>query len=86
MADELVAPQSTPFFSAWRPVIGWISVVGFGIKFVGLPLLGIVLVLIGKPVEAIPPNVDFTSLMLLVGTALGFGGMRSAEKMKGVIK
>lgn len=83
MADE-TAPQSTPFFSGWRPAIGWLSLYALGFKFAVLPLIGTVLVLIHKPSEQIPPGFNFGDLMMLLGVALGFGGMRSMEKIKGV--
>lgn len=88
MADvELpTPPASTPFFGAWRPLIGWISVIGFALKFVALPLLGIALTLCGHPVASLPPDVDITALITLCGTAIGFGGMRSLEKLRGVAR
>lgn len=84
MAEDTSAPQSTPFFSCWRPAIGWLALYALAFKFAVLPMIGTVLVLTNKPSEHIPPGFNFSDLMTLLGVALGFGGMRSMEKIKGV--
>jgi hypothetical protein len=70
------------FVSGWRPFIGWTCGAGILYNFVLNPIGIWILKLYG--VEIIPPPLDIGSLMTLVLSLLGLGGMRTYEKYKNV--
>ena len=76
-----IEAQSESFFkSGWRPSVGWICSVAFGLHFVLLPLFNYVLMLCGKQPVLVPFQMD-TLLTVLLGL-LGMGTLRTVEKMK----
>jgi len=83
--------NSNPVVSGWRPAIGWVGVLGLAYQFVGYPLMqwawafGQEVDLIPQGLNA-PPDPDVEQLMTLLAGLLGFGGMRSFEKHKGVAR
>lgn len=80
MADDPKSP--TPFFSYYRPWIGWVSAIGFTLQFVVFPLANVAFSYFGKVVTI--PMIDTTALIAMVTTTVGLGGMRTIEKLKGV--
>lgn len=82
MADNDQASQPTPFFSFWRPWIGWTAALGFSLQFVIFPILGATLAILGHPIAL--PAIDTTAILAMVTTTVGLGGMRTIEKLKGV--
>lgn len=74
--NEKEAESSSLLVSGWRPAIGWIGAAGLTYQFVLRPFL------VGFGWENLP-SAD-TSLMELVFAMLGFGGLRTFEKIKGV--
>lgn len=81
-APDPVSP-STPFFSWWRPWIGWVLGMAFSLQFVVFPLLAAWLWLARNGPK---PDISFEHLMTLTGTALTWGGMRSWEKHRGIAR
>jgi hypothetical protein len=76
-----VEAQSDNFFkSGWRPSVGWICSIAFGLHFVILPLFNYFLMLCGKQPILVPFQMD-TLLTVLLGL-LGMGTLRTVEKMK----
>jgi hypothetical protein len=76
-----IEAQSESFFkSGWRPSVGWICSVAFGLHFVLLPLFNYFLMLCGKQPILVPFQMD-TLLTVLLGL-LGMGTLRTVEKMK----
>lgn len=82
-ADVNKAEASSPsvFVAGWRPFVGWVCGAGFCVTILG-PLLSWIAALAGHPVAF--PALDTESLMTLLLGMLGLGGMRTAEKLKGV--
>lgn len=82
-SDVNKAEASNPslFVAGWRPFVGWVCGAGFGVTILG-PLLSWIAALAGHPVSF--PALDTESLMTLLLGMLGLGGMRTAEKLKGV--
>ena len=79
-----IEAASTSFFrGGWRPAVGWVCVTGLGVTFVARPLLPWFVGLWGVEVPPIP-ELNTTELMGLLFGMLGLGGLRTAEKMKGV--
>ena len=75
--------------SGWRPAVGWVGVLGLGYQFLGYPFMqwawafGQGIDLIPQGLSA-PPDLEVEQLMTLLAGLLGFGGMRTFEKHKGV--
>jgi hypothetical protein len=70
------AQNSSLFVSGWRPAIGWIGAAGLAYHFIVRPFL------IGLGWTSLP-SLD-NMLFELVFSMLGFGGLRTYEKIKGV--
>jgi hypothetical protein len=87
--NKIEAASSSLFVSGWRPAVGWVGVFGLAYQFLGYPVMqwgwsflqGVDI--IPKELPA-PPNLDVEQLLVLLSGLLGFGGMRSFEKHKGV--
>ena len=76
--NAVEAANPNIFVSGWRPMIGWIGATGLAYQYVFRPLA---VGFIGMPL----PPLDGSLMELVVGL-LGFGGMRSWEKYKGLTK
>lgn len=74
--NEAEASNPNVFVSGWRPAIGWIGAGGLAYQFILRPLA------VGVGWEALP-TLD-GMLLELVFAMLGFGGLRTYEKIKGV--
>ena len=64
------------FQSSWRPLTGYVCVLGFGVNFLVSPIaagFGVVI-----------PQADTSTMMPVLMGLLGLGGLRSFEKTKGV--
>jgi hypothetical protein len=87
--NKIEAGSSSVFVSGWRPAVGWVGVAGLGYQFLGYPLMQWCWA-VGQGMDIIPkglqPPLDLQTeqLMVLLSGLLGFGGMRSFEKHKGV--
>ena len=78
---NLAEAQSESFFkSGWRPSVGWICSIAFGLHFVILPLFNYFLMLWGQQPILVPFQMD-TLLTVLLGL-LGMGTLRTVEKLK----
>lgn len=76
-----IEAQSESFFkSGWRPSVGWICSIAFGLHFVILPLFNYFIMLWGQQPILVPFQMD-TLLTVLLGL-LGMGTLRTVEKMK----
>lgn len=79
------ARHPSVFVSGWRPFVGWIAGVGFGIHVVLLPI-ALVVVSIWYPLVELP---EFDTLLILtiLSGVLGLNGAgRTMEKLKGVAR
>ena len=89
--NKIEAASSNLFVSGWRPAVGWVGVLGLGYQFLGYPFMQWAWAF-GQGVDLIPwglsapPDLDVEQLMTLLAGLLGFGGMRSYEKHKGVAR
>ena len=87
--NKIEAASTSLFVSGWRPAVGWVGVAGLAYQFLGYPLMQWCWAF-GQGVDIIPqglsapPDLDVEQLMVLLSGLLGFGGMRSFEKHKGV--
>ena len=75
-----IEAQSDNFFkSGWRPSVGWICSIAFGLHFVVFPILNWFIMLCGQLPILVPFQMD-TLLTVLLGL-LGLGTMRTIEKL-----
>ena len=87
--NKIEAGSSNLFVSGWRPAVGWVGVAGVAYQFLGYPLMQWICAF-GQGVDIIPkglappPDLQTDQLMVLLSGLLGFGGMRSFEKSRGV--
>jgi hypothetical protein len=68
------------FRGGWRPAVGWVCVTGLAWTYVLAPLLTWASLANGWPT---PPSIDTFDLLIMLGGMLGFGGMRSFERIRG---
>ena len=72
------------FVAGWRPFIGWVCGTALAWHYVGSGLLVWLLALAGR--STIMPTVDLGDLIVILLGMLGLGGLRTAEKVKGVVR
>jgi hypothetical protein len=79
------AKSTDPFVSRARPAIMWICAAGLAWECIVHPILGTILVIAKHPemVAQLPP-INSQVLITMLGYMLGYGGMRTWEKTKGV--
>jgi len=80
--NKAEAASGNAFASSWRPLAGYVCVIGLAYQFVVQPLLAW-----GSGMWTVPPppQIDMGDLLTLLGGMLGLSTLRTAERMKGVI-
>lgn len=81
--NKVEAASADPFTSRWRPFIGWVCGTALAYQFLLAPILTWVAAMNNHP-EIIAPELDMGDLLTLLLGMLGLGGLRTAEKIKGV--
>lgn len=76
------AKSSNWFVAAWRPSLGWIGSIAIGYTFLISPMIEWYCKIHG--IDAVAPTIDTQMLFNLVLALLGFGGLRTVEKIKGI--
>jgi hypothetical protein len=71
------------FVSGWRPFIGWTSGSALFFNYILGPFV-VNPILLASGVHTLPP-MDLSELMPILMALLGLGGMRTFERVKGVI-
>lgn len=84
LANIEEAKHTNWFVAGWRPGIGWICALGLGYQFLILPFAELIAFFAGTPVDL--PPLDGSMLMTMTMSLLGLGGLRTAEKFKGVAR
>jgi hypothetical protein len=81
--NKTEAASGNAFASSWRPLCGYVCVLGLAYQFLMQPLLAW-----GSGVWAVPlpPDLDLGDLLTLLGGMLGLGSLRTAEKLRGVAR
>ena len=80
--NKVEAGHRTLFVAGWRPAIGWTCAIGLFYSWIVQPMLGSVLVMLGKPV--VLPGLQTGMIIGLVTSLLGLAGIRTVEKAKGL--
>ena len=75
------AKNPSVFVAGWRPASGWICNIGLLYTFLFQPLMAWASTIVHIPA---PPAIDVDTLMVLLGSLLGIGGLRTVDKIKGV--
>jgi hypothetical protein len=79
--NKLEASSNSLFKSGWRPFVGWVCGVALGTQFLIAPLCTWIATLAGYSIKF--PSLDMGTLMTLLMSLLGLGGMRTTEKLAG---
>jgi len=74
--------KRTFYYSGARAAIMWVCVLGLFIDFVLGPIFTFIALCLHSP--AVFPMLHTDTLLSLAGVVLGMGGLRTAEKFKGV--
>lgn len=81
--NEAEASNPSLFVSGWRPGVGWVCTAAFAWQFVVAPAAVFVATLAGHPLPL--PAFESESLLTVLFGLLGMGGLRTFERIKGVI-
>lgn len=79
--NKVEAANASVFVAGWRPYIGWICGTALVSDFIVRPLFTWIASLAGHPVMY--PALDTSTLLTLLTGMLGFGAMRSYDKVNG---
>lgn len=85
--NKVEAASSSIFVAGWRPAVGWVCATALCWQYVADPLFTWVLGVVCAAKHVSPPALpalDSGALMTLLTTMLGFGGLRTFEKLKNV--
>jgi hypothetical protein len=80
--NKAEAASGNLFASSWRPLAGYVCVLGLAYQFLIQPLISWVS---GVNMWPGPPQLDLGDLITLLGGMLGLGTLRTTERLKGVI-
>lgn len=79
--DKTEAANTNIFIAGWRPAVGWVCAFGFAYNFMISPFLGWIALSLHWPE---PPVIAIGPLSQMLTGMLGFGVMRTFEKIKGI--
>jgi len=82
--NKIEAQNPSVFVSGWRPSVGWICSLALFWHFIGRPFATWILLL--NDIKADIPVVEMSDLWIILGGLLGIGGMRSYERVHGVVR
>ena len=83
MVNLQEAKHRSVFVAGWRPFVGWISALGFGIHVIIIPIAEVAVSIWAPEIEL--PEFDTVLILTILGGMLGIGkSLRSIEKVKGV--
>lgn len=80
--NAVEAAHNSMFVAGWRPSIGWVCSLAMLMNFILLPLINAGLEFGGVDLHI--DLIDMETMMPVLFGMLGLGGMRTAEKIKGV--
>lgn len=83
--NKIEAQSDSLFKSGWRPFVGWACAGSLAYSVVGHDILNWFMSVISMyTTKALPvlPNPDVTIMLELLMALLGFGGLRTYEKLK----
>ena len=83
--NKAEAQHRSIFVAGWGPFLGWILASAIGWHFIFAPVTMFVCAYLGVAIPELPVF-DMDSLMTVLLGMLGLGGLRTAEKIKGISK
>lgn len=82
--NKVEAGNRSLFVSGWRPSVGWCCSLALFFHFIVAPVVEWAGALWGYHLPV--PEFDMDSLLFILGSLLGIGGLRTYEKQKGLTK
>ena len=80
--NAVEAATGSLFIAGWRPAVGWCCALAMLLNFILIPFINLGLDVAGVSIQLELINME-TMMPVLLGM-LGLGGLRTAEKIKGV--
>lgn len=80
--NKIEAGSSSLFVSGWRPGVGWVGVFILAFNYILYPIAAFISRLLGYTGSL--PTLSEDVILYLLGGMLGFGTLRSWDKIKGV--
>jgi hypothetical protein len=80
--NKIEAGSSSLFVSGWRPGVGWVGVFILAFNYILYPIAAFISRLLGYTGSL--PTLSEDVILYLLGGMLGFGTLRSWDKLKGV--
>ena len=82
--NKIEAASQNLFVAGWRPAIGWICGAGYAYAFIVQPFLIFTITAFQVQLNTAQlPTLDIGEMSLMLANLLGFGAMRTYEKVKG---
>lgn len=79
--NKIEAASEDRWKSGWRPAVGWVCASALAMTYIIGPLFEWIAALVGHPTQF--PDIDSAALYPLLTGMLGFGGLRTYEKIRG---
>ena len=83
--NKIEASHKSTFVAGWRPALGWVCAIGLGFVYIINPIIQWLTCTFGDKC-IVGPEMPLESMMTLVISLLGLGGLRTFEKVKGITK
>ena len=80
--NQIEAAHQSMFVAGWRPAVGWVCALAMLLNFILIPFINLGLEFAGLDLQL--DLIDMETMMPVLFGMLGLGGMRTAEKLKGV--
>lgn len=81
--NKIEAASQNLFVAGWRPAIGWICGAGYAYAFIVQPFLIFTITAFQITLNTAQlPTLDIGEMSLMLANLLGFGAMRTYEKVK----
>ena len=80
--NSVEAAHQSLFVAGWRPAVGWVCALAMLLNFILIPFINLGLEFAGLDLQL--DLIDMETMMPVLFGMLGLGGMRTAEKLKGV--
>ena len=80
--NKVEAAHQSMFVAGWRPAVGWVCALAMLLNFILIPFINLGLEFGGLDLKL--DLIDMETMLPVLFGMLGLGGMRTAEKLKGV--
>lgn len=82
--NKAEAQHPSLFVAGWRPAVGWVCAAALGWQFIGVDIFNWLRLAFFPDVPAPPVLNGADTLVTVLLSMLGLGGLRTVEKLKGV--